>query len=62
MAAISDGTVVLVIEHVTLAEKVDPRSIVAHLSCSAPITFEFKNKAERDTFFDTLVAALKTVP
>ena len=62
MAAVSDGTVVLVIEHVTLAEKSGPKTINAHLSCSAPITFTFATKAERDTFFDALVAALKATP
>jgi hypothetical protein len=62
MAAVSDGTVVLVIEHVTLAEKSGAKAISVHLSCSAPITFAFTSKTERDTFFDNLVTALKALP
>lgn len=62
MSAISDGSVVLVLAHVVLLEKVEPRSLSAHLSCSAPIVFEFKNRAERDQFFDAAVVALKALP
>lgn len=62
MAAVSDSSVVLVLEHVVLAEKIEPKSITVHLSCSSPITFEMKNKAERDKFFDDLVAALQARP
>lgn len=62
MAAVSDDNVVMVLDHIVIAEKTGNTGLITYLSCSSAVTTEFKNKAARDKFYTDLVTALKAVP
>lgn len=60
MAAVSNGTHILVLDHLVLAEKpdADPKMLTIATSCMAPYNLTFPTKAARDAFFDAMKAVL----